>query len=102
MVSRDDVQRLIHREYAGRKVISLFLDMSVNSDNKRTYAVFISKQKSRFAELDSDREANPRAALGEAFSRIERWIDDNFDEANKGIAIYAEIGGSWIEGYQLA
>jgi hypothetical protein len=102
MVSRDDIQRLIHRQDAGRKVISLFLDMSVNSDNKRTYGVFLSKQRSRFAELDSDREAHHREALGEAFSRIERWIEDNFDEANKGLAIYAEIGGRWIAGYQVA
>ena len=102
MVSRDDIQRLIHRQDAGRKVISLFLDMSVNSDNKRTYGVFLSKQRSRFAELDSDREAHHREALGEAFARIERWIEDNFDEANKGLAIYAEIGGRWIAGYQVA
>ncbi|HEX9108160.1 MAG TPA: hypothetical protein VF832_13050, partial [Longimicrobiales bacterium] len=102
MVSRDDIQRLIHRQDAGRKVVSLFLDMSVNSDNKRTYPVFLSKQKGRFAELDSDREGHHRVAIGEAFSRIERWIQDNFKEANKGLAIYAELGGSWIEGYELA
>lgn len=102
MVSRDDIQRLIHRQDGGRQVVSLFLDMSVDSNNKRTYAVFLAKQRGRFAELDSDRAVHHREALGEAFTRVDRWIEDNFEESNKGVAVYADIGGGWIEGFQLA
>src|SRR5512140_1134007 len=91
MVSRDDIQRLIHRQEAGKPVVSLFLDMSVDSNNKRNYPVFLSKQRGRFAELDSDRPVHHREALGETFTRVERWIEDNFDEANKGVAIYSDV-----------
>ncbi len=101
MVSREDIQRLIHRPYTGRTILSLFLDMGVSSDNKRTYGIFLAKQKGRFAELDSDRAGHHREALGEAFARAERWIEESFDPANKGLALYAEIGGRWIEGFQL-
>jgi hypothetical protein len=37
MISRDQVQRLIDRPSNGRNILSAFLDMSVSSDNKRTY-----------------------------------------------------------------
>ncbi len=101
MVSRADIQRLLQHPHSGKQILSVFLDMSVNSDNKRTYGVFLAKQKSRFPALDSDREGHHREALGAAFARVERWIQDNFDEANKGVAVYAEIGGSWTQGFQL-
>ena len=101
MVSRQDIQRLIHRPSTGRTILSLFLDMAVNSDNKRTYGIFLAKQKGRFSELDSDREAHHRVELGAALARAERWIEENFDESNKGLALYAEIGGAWTEGFQV-
>ncbi len=101
MVAREDIQRLIHRPYTGKPILSLFLNMAVNSDNKRTYGVFLAKQKGRFAELDSDREGHHRVDLGAAFARAERWIQENFDEANKGLALYAEVGGSWLAGFQV-
>lgn len=101
MVSREDIQRLIHRPYTGKTILSLFLDMGVNSDNKRTYGVFLAKQKGRFSELDSDREGHHRVALGAAIARAERWIEESFDAANKGLALHTEVGGEWIEGFQL-
>jgi peptide chain release factor subunit 1 len=102
MISRDQVKRLIERPSNGRTILSTFLDMSVNSDNKRTYRVFLNKEKASHQELDSDREGKHREALGEAFARLEGWIDANFDESNKGVAVYVEIGGDWLDGYQFA
>jgi rubrerythrin len=101
MISRDDIQSLIDRPENGRRVLSAFLDMSVNSDNKRTYRIFLNKQKASFDELDSDRESHHREAVGEAFSKLERWVEANFEEANKGVAVYVEVGGDWVEGHQL-
>jgi peptide subunit release factor 1 (eRF1) len=101
MITAKDVQRLIQRQANGRDILSLFLDMSVNSDNKRTHHIFLSKEKSAFAELDSDRENHHREPLGEVFARIEAWIDDSFDATNKGVAMYAEIGGDWFEAFQF-
>ncbi len=101
MISRDQVQRLIERPISGHSILSAFLDMSVNSDNKRTYQVFLNKEKASHQELDSDREGKHREALGAAFARLQRWIDSNFDESNKGVAVYVEVGGDWLEGYQL-
>jgi peptide chain release factor subunit 1 len=102
MISRDQVQRLIERPSNGRVILSAFLDMSVNSDNKRSYHVFLNKEKASHQELDSDREGKHREALGEAFARLEGWIDTHFDEANKGLAVYLEVGGDWTEGFQFA
>ena len=101
MISRTHIQALIDRPANGRNILSAFLDMSVNSDNKRTYQTFLNKEKAEYGELDSDREHHHREALGEAFARIEQWVDANFDESNKGVALYAEVDGDWIEGHQL-
>lgn len=101
MISRDQVQRLIAHGSNGRDILSAFLDMSVSSDNKRTYHIFLNKEIASHQELDSDREGKHREALGEAFARLQSWIEGQFDEANKGVAVYVEVGGDWIEGYQF-
>lgn len=102
MISRDQVQQLIDRPSNGRQILSTFLDMSVNSDNKRTYRVFLTKEKARYQELDSEREGKHREAIGEAFALLERWVDANYDEANKGVAVYVELDGDWVEGIQFS
>lgn len=101
MISREDIQRLIHRPPSGHPIVSVFLDMSVNSNNKRTYGIFLAKRRSAHPELDSDRAGHHREALGAAFERIEHWVADEFDPANKGAAIYAELGGDWFEGLEV-
>lgn len=101
MITTSDIQRLIQRDSNGRPVLSLFLDMSVNSDNKRTHQVFLNKERARFAELDSDRANHHREPLGAVFARIERWIEESFDPVNKGVAIFAEVGGDWFEALQF-
>jgi peptide subunit release factor 1 (eRF1) len=102
MITGSDIQRLIHRDTNGHTVLSLFLDMSVNSDNKRTHHVFLNKERARFAELDSDRENHHREPLGDALARIDQWIEDSYDPINKGVAIFAELGGDWFEPLQFA
>jgi peptide subunit release factor 1 (eRF1) len=101
MISLSDIQRLLQYTANGRDILSLFLDMSVASDNKRTYQVFLNKEKSRFIELDSDREKHHREPLGEAFARVERWLQAGFDPHHKGVALFTEIGGDWFEVFQL-
>ena len=101
MISRHDLQRLLRPSNAEKTVLSVFLDMSVTSDNKRTYPIFVNRQKAQHAELDSDRETHHREALGAAFERVERWLADGFEEANKGVALFAEIGGPWFDALQF-
>lgn len=101
MISRDQVQKLIERPSNDRNILSAFLNMSVSSDNKRTYRIFLNKEKAAHQELDSDRDGKHREALGEAFARLERWVDTNFDESNKGVALYVEIDGDWLQGHQF-
>lgn len=101
MISRQDIQRLLHRPDGGPPILSVFLDMSVDSTNKRTYPVFLSRERSRYAELDSDRSPHHREALGAALERVETWLDTRFDEANKGVAIYTEVGGEWFDALQF-
>lgn len=82
-------------------MLSLFLDMSVNSDNKRTHQVFLNQKRAQFQELDSDRDNHHVEAIGETFARIQGWIDGEFDEENRGVVIYTEVGGDWFEAFQF-
>lgn len=102
MISRETIRSLIDRPTNGNRVMSVFLDMSVNSNNKRTYDVFLNQEKGQFQELDSDRENHHREAVGEAFARVERWLENNFEESNQGVALYVEVGGDWVAGHQLS
>jgi peptide subunit release factor 1 (eRF1) len=101
MISKQDILKLLRRPDGQHPMLSVFLDTSVNSVNQRTYQVFLDKEIAKFQELDSDRPGHNREALGAAFERVYRWLDEEFDEANKGVAIYTEIGGDWLEGVQF-
>ncbi|HEV2132606.1 MAG TPA: VLRF1 family aeRF1-type release factor [Longimicrobiaceae bacterium] len=101
MISKQDLERLVSRPPGDAKILSLFLDMSVNSDNKRTFQVFVNQKRAEFQELDSDRRNHHVEPIGEAFERIQQWIEDEFDEENRGIAFYTEIGGDWFEALQF-
>ncbi len=101
MISKHDLERLVSRPTGENKILSLFLDMSVNSDNKRTFQVFLNQKRAEFQELDSDRRNHHVEPLGEAFDRIQRWIGDEFNEENRGVALYTEIGGDWFEALQF-
>lgn len=102
MISRDQIQALIDRPANGANVFSAFLDMSVNSNNKRTYQVFLNQEKATFSELDSDRESHHREAVGAAFARLEEWLDSSYDESKKGVAFYTSLDGEWEEGHHLS
>jgi peptide chain release factor subunit 1 len=91
----------MHRADGDHPILSVFLDMSVNSDNKRTHQVFLNQKKSQFEELQSDRQNHHNEALGEALARVDRWLDEEFNEENRGVVLYSEIGGSWFEALQF-
>jgi peptide chain release factor subunit 1 len=101
MVSKQDLERIIAHDSGGREVLSLFLDMSVNSDNKRTHRVFLNQRRAQFDELDSDRTNQSRTGLAEAFQRVESWLDTEYAQENRGIVIYTELGGDWFEAFQF-
>jgi peptide chain release factor subunit 1 len=101
MISKQDLERILQREGGDNAVFSLFLDMSVNSDNKRTHTVFLNQKRSQFEELQSDRSGHHVEAVGEVFARVDSWLQDGFDQENRGVVIYAEIGGDWFEALQF-
>lgn len=107
MITKADLERLIAREDGGKPVLSLFLDMSVNSNNKRTYQVFLNQKRAEFEELDGVHPNNdPGTGSSEGppesvFTRIQAWIDSEYDEANRGVVIYTEPGGDWLEAVQF-
>jgi peptide subunit release factor 1 (eRF1) len=101
MIKRDTIQNLMHRAPSERPVMSLYLDMSVNAENKRTYHVFLQQQRAQYAELDSDRPGHHREPLGAALEQATNWIDENFDQSNRGIALFADVGGNDLEVLQL-
>ncbi len=99
MISLKDVRRLIDTDFGDSAVLSLYLDMSINSDNKRTWGIFLSRQRAGFAELDS---ANGRReSVARILARVERWIDEEFRPGNRGLAIFATIDGARFEALQF-
>jgi hypothetical protein len=101
MISRQDIQRLLHHADTGAPILTVFLDMAVNEENKRTYRTFLSQQRAEHLGMAGNREAHRSDPLAAAFDRAQGWIDAQFDVANKGAAIYTAIGGEWLEGLQF-
>lgn len=101
MISKFDIQRLLHRPEGEEPILSVFLDMSVDSNNKRNHDIYLGQRKREHTELSSDREGHHPQALGEAFARIEQWLDESFEPENQGVALYTAIGGDWLEGLQF-
>lgn len=101
MITTTDIQRLVQQEAKTGEILSLYLDTSVNSDNKRTHNIFLAKQRASFAELQSERERHHREPIGALFARIDRWLEEEFEPANRGVAIFAEVAGDWFEAFQF-
>lgn len=101
MISQNDLERLIRREQGSHPVLSLFLDLSVNSNNQRTHQIFLNQKRAEFDELQSDRAGHHVEEIGAAFARVQEWLDDEFREENRGAAIYTEVGGAWFEAMQF-
>jgi peptide subunit release factor 1 (eRF1) len=97
MIRRVDLERVASHETGRYPILSLFVDMSVDATNRRSYAVFLNQKRATFHELDSDRPTHHREALGAVLQRIERWLEQGFHRENRGAVIYAEIGGEWFE-----
>jgi peptide subunit release factor 1 (eRF1) len=104
MISRQDLERLVQRD-GGRPVLSLFLDMSVDSNNKRNHHVFLGQKRAQFEELDANRPIptgnGGESGMGSLFERVQAWLDTEFDESNRGVVIYAEVDGDWWEALQF-
>jgi peptide chain release factor subunit 1 len=101
MVSKQDLERILARQNDGSEIFSLFLDMSVNSDNKRTHRIFLNQRRAQFDELDSERNSHPREAIGKAFQQVDEWLEREYREENRGVVIYTELGGDWFEALQF-
>jgi peptide subunit release factor 1 (eRF1) len=101
MITKQDLERLISRESSGRPVLSLFLDMSVNQNNKRLWDVFLSQKRAQLEEIEPELVSREGPAVDELAGRIRGWIADDFDQSNRGVVIYAEIGGDYFEAMQF-
>lgn len=104
MISKNELERLLAREDGGKPVLSLFLDMSVNSNNKRTHQVFLTQKLAQFQELDAPGaggEAPDPRVVADAFSRMQGWLDSEYREENRGVVMYSELGGDWFEALQF-
>jgi peptide chain release factor subunit 1 len=102
MISRQDLERLIQRQDSGKRVLSLFLDMSVDSNNKRSHQVFLQQKRGELEELQN--VTFPAGAEGEPggiVQRVRAWLAEEFDEQNRGVVLYAEVDGDWFEALQF-
>lgn len=101
MISKHDLDRILSHDTSGSAVLSVFLDMSVNSDNKRTHRVFLNQRRAQFDELGG---AQPRASKGQieaAIDRVERWLAEEYDEANRGVVLYTSLDGTSFDAFQF-
>lgn len=99
MVSKQDLERVLSRGTNGHDVLSLFLDMSVNSDNKRTHQIFLNQRRAQLEELDGGAPAEE--VIDRAFDRIDEWLTSGYSEENRGVVIYSDLGGDWFEALQF-
>lgn len=99
MITLSDVRRLIDADTGGSAVLSLYLDTSVNSENKRTFGIFLAQQRSSFAELASDN--GRKEPVGSVLSRVGQWMEDEFRPENTAVAIFATLDGRWFEALQF-
>lgn len=100
MISRQDIQRLLHRPDSEAPILSVFLDMSVDSNNKRHHELYLTRRRQELVEVAGERVGEEREALDEAFARIGGWLETSFEPENRGVAIYVEVGGDWLEALQ--
>lgn len=100
MITTPDIRELLHRETRGTPIVSVFLDLSVNSDNKRTHGVFLSRQRTHFEHPELERNGK-RRSLEISLDRVEQWLEEEFDESNRGAAVFVELGGDVIAALQL-
>ena len=100
MITAPDIRELLHRETHGKPIVSVFLDLSVNSDNKRTHGVFLSRQRTHYEHPELERNGK-RRSLEVSLDHVQKWLDEEFDEANRGAAVYVELGGDVIAALQL-
>lgn len=100
MVTRREIQQLLQREPTDNPILTLYLDMTVGADNKRSHQLFINKQRSALAELETTARHH-REALGGVFDRIQAWLENEFNERNQGVALFAEVGGPFFHALQL-
>jgi peptide subunit release factor 1 (eRF1) len=100
MITKQDLESLIAREESGRPVVSLFLDMSVNSNNKRTHQVFLNQKRAQFEELQAEWMAENVEGVESLWDRIQRFLASDYDESGAGVVIYGEVGGEWFQALQ--
>jgi len=101
MVKHPSIQRLLQREPTGNLVMSLYLDMSVGPDNKRSHLLFLNKQRNALAAQPGDAAKARRGAVESLFDRVEEWLGTDFVERNRGVAIFAELTGAYFDSIQL-
>jgi peptide subunit release factor 1 (eRF1) len=97
MITKQDLESLIAREESGRPVVSLFLDMSVNSNNKRTHQVFLNQKRAQFEELQAEWMAENVEGVETLWERVQRFLASDYDESCAGVVVYAEVGGDWFQ-----
>ena len=100
MVARRDIQRLIQRPPGERPILSLYLDMSVGADNKRSHQLFLNKQRALLPASGEQAGVSP-GALEAALGRAEQWLETEYRERNKGVAIFGAPGGDFFEAHQF-
>lgn len=100
MITREEVGRLMERPAASVPVLSLYLDVRVGADNRRTHEVWLARQRRHAGEL-AERPGQDPDALAAALGRIAAWLEEKLEPASEGVAFFAEVGGGWFEAFQL-
>lgn len=101
MITRQEIGRLMERPEASVPVLSLFLDVRVGADNRRTHAVWLARQRRHAQELAAAHPGLDAAAAEAVLDGAARWLEASLDPASEGVALFAEAGGEWFQAHQL-
>jgi hypothetical protein len=100
MITKPDLERLLQRQETGRPVASLFLDLSVSANNRRTHQVFLNQKRDQLDELQAEWMADNAEGVRTLWERVQQWLATEYDGSCCGVVIYAEVGGDWFEALQ--
>lgn len=101
MISKHDLERILSYDTGDSEILSVFLDLSVNSDNKRTHRIFLNQRRAQFDELAGGRSKASREDVEAAIDRVEGWLTEEYDEANRGAVIYTSLEGGFFDAFQF-
>ena len=83
-------------ELGDRKLFSVYLDLSVGSNGRRSHEIFLKKKESQFLELIGD-DAAHRTRFEAVMRGVRTWLDERYDGSSPGAALFLSAEGEVLK-----